>query len=450
MANKEIQIRQKVNEVWKPLFIHRNGIRYIILMGGRGAGRSYAASQYALARLTGKGYFRCAIMRAVHSDIRLSLWQELNDRIAEQGIEEAEGLNLVDNKMSVSYGDNVINAIGFRAGSGTRSAKLKSLANYNTVIIEEAEEIGESEFRTLDDSLRTVKDGQEITVVFCLNTPAKSHWFIREFFDLVPSDEYIGFYTPVLNEKHKDDSLFLYYNFEANASNLDAHTIKRYEDYKNTNPAYYYQVIKGLCPETVRGRIYKDWRLIDEVPHEAKLVRRGMDFGWSPDPLHLCDIYYFNGGYILDQLIHGLEIENKTVADVIKAQTYPSVLTVADSAEEKSIKEIKGYGVNIVGAEKGPDSVIFGIKVVAGMRISVTKRSTNLWESYENYAWKETKDGVSLGIPNHYLSDPMDAARYGLTSLLNTQSPEQEKKSAAENYVKQQEFVNMQAKRAGL
>src|SRR5690606_39155199 len=100
----------------------------------------------------------------------------------------------------------------------------KSLANYNTVIIEEAEEIGEEEFRTLDDSLRTVQG--EITVVFCLNTPPRSHWFIKEFFDLEPSG-IDGFHRPVLNERHKEDTEFLYFNHRSNISNLDAHTIKR-------------------------------------------------------------------------------------------------------------------------------------------------------------------------------------------------------------------------------
>lgn len=445
MAN-QIKINQVVNEVWEPLFVHKDNVRYIILMGGRGAGRSYVASQYALAKLIGPEYFRCAIMRAVHSDIRLSLWQELNDRIEEQGIENAEDLHLVPNSMTAEYGENSINAIGFRASSGARSAKLKSLAGYNTIIIEEAEEIGESEFMKLNDSLRTVKGN--ITVVFCLNTPPKSHWFIREFFDLEHS-EIQSFHVPVLNEAHKDDTIFLYYNYRSNLANLDQHTAKRYSDYKNTKPDYFYHMIEGLCPDTVRGKIYKDWKLIDSVPHEAKLVRRGMDFGWSPDPMHLCDIYYYNGGYILDELLHGTEIENKQVAEVIKSQQH-NVLTVADSAEPKSIAEIKGYGVNIIGTEKGADSVIFGIKVVSGMRISVTRRSTHIWESYENYSWAETKDGVSLGVPNHYLSDPMDAARYGLVSIVNTINPEQEIINKAQEFVAKQEFVKMTVKRHGL
>lgn len=443
---KQVKLNQIVNEVWKPLFIHKNGIRYIILMGGRGAGRSYAASQYATAKLFGPDYFRCAIMRAVHSDIRLSLWKELNDRFEEQEVQDVEGLHLVPNSMTAEYGSNSITAIGFRASSGARSAKLKSLAGYNTIIIEEAEEIGEMEFMKLNDSLRTIKG--EITVILCLNTPPKSHWFIREFFDLELS-EHSGFHIPKLNAKHSEDTIFLYENFRCNLANLDAHTVKRYEEYRNIKPDYFFHVIEGLCPDTVRGRIYKDWKLIDDIPHEAKLIRRGLDFGWSPDPLHLCDIYYYNGGYILDQLLHGQEIDNKQTAEVIKSQIH-QVLTVADSAEPKSIAEINSYGVNIIGAEKGQDSVIYGIKVVSGLRISVTRRSTELWESYENYSWAETKDGISLGIPNHYKSDPMDAARYGLVSIFGTISPEQEKKEVAKRYVQKQEFVKMTTKRHGL
>mgnify|MGYP000894122276 FL=1 len=113
-----IKINQIVNEVWKPLFIKRNGVRYIILMGGRGAGRSYVASQFALANLISDNYFRCAIMRAVHSDIRLSLWQDLLDRIHDQGAENS--IHLINNEMTAKYGRNSINAIGFRASSGNR------------------------------------------------------------------------------------------------------------------------------------------------------------------------------------------------------------------------------------------------------------------------------------------------------------------------------------------
>lgn len=439
-----MQIQQVVNKVWEPLFIHGKGIRYIILMGGRGAGRSYVASQFILAKLTSNEYFRCAMMRAVHSDIRLSIWQELQDRILEQEVQES--IRIVDNSMTASYGRNTVTAVGFRASSGSRSAKLKSLASYNTVVIEEAEEIGEAEFRQLNDSLRTTQG--EITVVFCLNTPPKNHWFIREFFDLAPTPE-PGFYLPTLKKEREKDSLFLFHNYRANIANLDNHTIMRYEEYKHKNPEYYFHMIEGYCPETVRGRIYSGWQIIEEVPHEARLVRFGIDWGWFPDPTVLVAVYYYNGGYIIDELAHGNYIENKTIAELILSQEQRA-LTVADSNEGKSIEDLKQAGVNIVKADKGPGSVDYRIKCVAGSRISVTRRSRNVWASYEVYSWAETKDGEPKGEPNHYMSDAMDAVGYAIVSLIDTINPDREAEVLAQHAVSKQQFVQMATKRYGL
>lgn len=461
VANQSKIINQKVNIGWKPLFIKRGGVRYIIMMGGRGAGRSYAASQFATAKLIAPSYFRCAIMRLVHEDIRKSIWQEIVDRVADQGMTSNIGIS--DSNMRMRYkikrddGSeqiNSIDAIGFTS-SGQRSAKLKSLASYNTVIIEEAEEIGEAEFMQLDDSLRTVKDGVDITVILCMNTPPKGHWIVQKWFNLEPIDtpgSTIGFTRPVLKPECVIDTEFLYFNFRSNVDNLDAHTVKRYLAYRDTKPDYYYHKIEGLCPDIVRGRIYSGWQLIDAVPHEAKLVGRGLDFGWWPDPLHLCNVYYYNNGYILDQLLHGNYISNETVAITIKKDETDNqrAVTFADSAEPKSIQDIADEGVNIVGVEKGKGSVEHRIKVVSGLRISVTRRSKQLWTGYETYAWKEDKDGNPLGIPAHPGSDPMDSSGYCLVSVVDFLDPEEESKVIAQHAVTHQQFVEQSTNRYGL
>ncbi len=445
-------VNQVVNECWEPLFIKRNGVRYVIVMGGRGAGRSYVASQYALARLISPDYFRCAIMRLVHEDIRDSIWQEIMDRVADQEVEDHIGI--ANNAMRMRFGQNTINALGFTS-SGKRSAKLKSLASYNTIIIEEAEEIGEAQFMQLDDSLRTVKG--DITVVLCLNTPPRNHWIIQRWFDLIPAYDIDGmlidgFNTPVLKPECAVDTEFLYYNFRSNIKNLDAHTVKRYLDYKNTKPHYYWHKIEGLCPNEIRGRIYSGWKLIDDIPHEARLVGRGLDFGWFPDPLHLCNVYYYNGGYILDQLLHGNYIKNETVAHTIKQDELNGqrALTIADSAEPKSIQAIADEGVNIIGVEKGKGSVEFRIKTVSGLRISVTRRSKNLWDGYEIYAWKEDKDGNPLGTPAHPGSDPMDAAGYCLVSVVENIDPEEADKQRAVHVHNEHQLVQTTQQRYGL
>ena len=166
----------------------------------------------------------------------------------------------------------------------------------------------------------------------------------------------------------------------------------------------------------VEGKIYKDWAIVDEVPHEARLERRGLDFGYSNDPTAIVDIYYYNGGYILDELTCLKGLSNKQIADILKNQEN-NVLTIADSAEPKSIDEIASYGVNIQGATKGQGSVNQGIQWVQDQKISVTKRSLNVIKAYRNYLWKTDKEGKILNIPDHYLSDCPDAIRYGMDDL---------------------------------
>lgn len=226
-------------------------------------------------------------------------------------------------------------------------------------------------------------------------------------------------------------------------------------DWNPTNSYWYYEEVKGkrndveeltltyldneaLAPEIVRsieqrrnrkgwfqvyglgqlgeveGKIFKDWQIIDEVPHEARLVRRGLDFGYTNDPSVLIDIYRYNGGFILDEIIYQTGLSNRQIADTIKSREN-NVLTIADSAEPKSIDEIRSYGVNIIGASKGSGSVLQGIQFVQDQRISVTKKSINTIKDYRNYLWKTDRGGKIINEPEHTFSHSCDAIRYGLS-----------------------------------
>lgn len=165
----------------------------------------------------------------------------------------------------------------------------------------------------------------------------------------------------------------------------------------------------------VEGKIYKDWQFIDEIPHEARLERRGLDFGYSNDPSAIVDVYYYNGGYILDEIVYQKGLSNKQIADIIL--NSPQTITVADSAEPKSIDEIKMYGVNIIPTVKGRDSVVQGIQFVQNQRISVTKRSLNLMKEYRNYLWETDKEGKILNEPIGIFNHCMDAIRYAFDGM---------------------------------
>ena len=169
----------------------------------------------------------------------------------------------------------------------------------------------------------------------------------------------------------------------------------------------------------VEGKIYKDWAIIDEISHEARLERYGLDFGYSNDPTAIVSIYRYNGGFILDEITYQKGLSNKQISDIFSNQ--PKALIIADSAEPKSIDEIMSYGVMIQAAQKGQGSVLQGIQYVQDQRISVTKRSLNIIKEYRNYMWITDKDGKILNEPDVLYNHSMDAIRYGLESLKPTE-----------------------------
>ena len=175
----------------------------------------------------------------------------------------------------------------------------------------------------------------------------------------------------------------------------------------------------------IEGKIYKDWQIIDEIPHEARLVRRGLDFGYTNDPSAIIDIYSYNGGYILDEVCYQKGLSNKQLADILLSTTDQG-LVIADSAEPKSIDEIRSYGIMIIPTVKGKDSVRQGIGYVQDQKISVTKRSVNVIREYRNYLWKTDGDGRIINEPEHTFSHSMDAIRYGMDSLKPVGTPTRE------------------------
>ncbi len=401
---------QQVSEIYRPLFTEHP--RYFILMGGRGAGRSTVASQFANAKLVAPEYFRCAIMRYILGDIRNSIFREITDRAEENGIDDK--LKISD--MNIEYGSNSINAVGFKKSSGDQKSKLKSLASYNCVIIEEADEVPEEDFMQLDDSLRTIKG--DITIVLLLNPPAKDHWILKRWFTLEDSEQK-GFYTPKLGPDVKD-TIAIIADYHTNEKNLAPASIEQYENYKLTKPNHYYNMIKGYVPETVQGLIYPNFQIIDELPVEARLRRRGLDYGYTNDPSAIVDIYEWNNAYIWDEVFYAKGASNKDLADVIKMQPE-QVLLIPDSSEPKSNDELSNYGINLTPAQKGAGSVNYGIQHCQEQVIYITRRSVNLIKEKNNYAWMiDKRTGETINIPIDMWNHGMDAGRYAMESLRPT------------------------------
>jgi len=232
------------------------------------------------------------------------------------------------------------------------------------------------------------------------------------YLDWNPTNEF-WFYTEVKDKR--DDVELLILTYKDNEA-LSKEIIESIEQRKNRKG--WWQVYGLGQLGEVEGKIYKDWNIIEFVPHEARIERRGLDFGYSNDPSAVIDVYYYNGGYILDEVLYKKGQSNKQIADTIN-NTEQECLCIADSAEPKSIDELKMYGINVMPSVKGQGSIATGIGFVQAQKISMTKRSVNLIAEYRNYLWKvDSKTGRILNEPEGGFDHALDAVRYALTSTM--------------------------------
>lgn len=235
------------------------------------------------------------------------------------------------------------------------------------------------------------------------------------FADWNPVSEYF-MYTDYIGKR--DDVDFEILTYKDNES-LDESIVREIESRKD-NKRFWQVYGLGLLGEA-EGRIYTGWQEIDEIPFEARLERRGLDFGYTNDPTAIIDVYYYNGGYIFDERLYQKGMSNKQIADFIKSLDEPNTLVIADSAEPKSIDEIKSYGINILPANKGAGSINQGIQRIQDQKISITRRSTNAIKEYRNYLWKTDRDGKSTNTPDDMWNHAGDAERYAMESLIKTE-----------------------------
>lgn len=397
--------------LYKPIFTTK--ARYIHLWGGRGRGGSFTATQLALRLITSKDYFRGYFMREVFNDIRDSLWRDFKDRIEENETLNEADFAFNDSQMTVTYlpTGNMIMSKGFKKSSGNRTAKLKSLAGATHVFIEEAEENDESNFRQLDDSLRTKKGSTMIVMVF--NPPHKNHWIIKRWYNLIES-EIEGYYRATA--KPDPTLLSIFSTYEQNYENLNEsfrhnYDVKYKEEHDNktaTDETYYPTMVKGLISEGLKGRIFKNWQ-IGVMPNQYPKFY-GLDFGFN-DPVALVEIEMHDNKIWVRELIYQSGMTNREISDRMKELGVKGKI-IADSAEPKSIRELRQMGWNIQEAVKGSDSIRAGIKYLKQFSVYLTSDSKNFWHEYEEYRWSLDYNKEPTNVPVDENNHLMDALRY--------------------------------------
>ena len=160
----------------------------------------------------------------------------------------------------------------------------------------------------------------------------------------------------------------------------------------------------------LQGAVFTNYTIIDRIPEEARLIGIGLDFGYSADPTAIIEIYTYNNQRILNEKAYQTKMLNSDIAKILPV----SVPIVADSAEPKSIEEIRRqkHGILIKGATKGKDSINYGIDVMQRQDYLVTKSSTNLIKELRSYCWDTDKTGKRLNKPIDNFNHAIDAVRY--------------------------------------
>jgi phage terminase large subunit len=167
---------------------------------------------------------------------------------------------------------------------------------------------------------------------------------------------------------------------------------------------------------SLEGVCIPDWKEIDTVPNEARLLGHGMDFGYV-DPTTIIGLYKWNEAYIADEVFYKSNTVLRDVSLFLRHNNIKDNI-IADQAEPKSIETLRRDGHNIYPCTKGRDSVNFGINLINQNEIYVTSRSRNLKRELQGYVWAKDKDGNTLPKPTGEHPDCIDAFRYVLTDTL--------------------------------
>lgn len=226
--------------------------------------------------------------------------------------------------------------------------------------------------------------------------------------DFNPTHEF-WYHTELKQDDDFEEIVLTYKDNEALSENIVKEIEKAREKAKTSDYWANWWRVYGLgLTGSLEGVVFSNWKQIPSLPTEAELIGCGLDFGYSNDPTALIGIYKWNGKRILDEIIYTKGMVNSEIARYI-----PEGVTVwADSAEPKSIEEIRRLGHDIRAVKKGADSISFGIQTMQTQEYLVTERSLNTIKEFRNYCYDTDKNGKTLNKPIDMYNHSIDAIRY--------------------------------------
>lgn len=396
----EIDYASVINPTYLPYLDSVSRVQ--IYYGGSSSGKSVFLAQRDVIDILqgGRNFLVC---RQVGRTLRGSVVQEVNKVISEWGLSDLFSINKTDGTVTCKNGYQVVFA-------GLDDVeKLKSMVPakgvFTDVRIEEATEVEKDSIKQLLKRQRGGDEGTPKRLVMSFNPILKSHWIYQEYFsNLGWADAQKGFTSDALSilKTTYKDNLF-----------LTAEDISGLESEKDQ---YYYNVYTLGLWGILGHVIFKNWRVEDLAGMADQFTnhRHGLDFGFSSDPAALSVSHYDRMRktiYIYDEM-YETGLTNDVLADRIIGKIGHDRVA-CDSAEPKSIAELKQYGVNAYPVAKGRDSVLHGIQWLQQQTIIINKKCINAQNEFGVYHWKEDAGGNALPVPVEKGDHLIDGTRYG-------------------------------------
>jgi phage terminase large subunit len=384
------------NEVYLPLLDNKE--RWTVIMGGGGSGKSHFVTQKMILKALKYPNRKILVIRKVAGTLRESVYALFIDQLSSMGILQYCKYTTSHMKIVLPNGSEFI-FMGL-----DDSEKIKSIAGIDDIIIEEATELTFDDFMQLNTRLRSKAKNQQIHLMY--NPVSKSNW-VYDFFHV----------------KNQDNCLVLRTNYTHNKF-LPKSYVDSLLSYKETNPLYYQVYAMGEFGNLGKS-VFNNWKeeafdvneLIKENDHLKTAI--AMDFGFTNDPttimFSLADLENKKLYIVEETWQKGLL--NNEIAEIIHEKGYHKQVILADSAEPKSIEEIRGLGVpKIKGVKKGAGSINQGIQFMLQFEIIIHPSCKQTIQEFRDYSY--LKDKVTDQYVNGKFTGAdhcIDAIRYSLT-----------------------------------
>ncbi|MBQ3463653.1 MAG: PBSX family phage terminase large subunit [Clostridia bacterium] len=377
------------------------------LKGGRGSTKSTFVSVEIILGMMQNPDANAVAIRKVAEYLKDSVYNQLLWAIDALGVSHLWQPKL--SPLEIVYkptGQRII----FRGAD--KPQKLKSTKVHKGYIryiwYEEVDEFnGMNEIRTVNQSL--MRGGERFTVFYSYNPPkSQRSWVNREV--LTEGKDKIVHHSTYLDVSRE----WLGEVFRIEAEHL-----------KKVNPKAYEHEYLGIITGT-GGEVFANItprRITDEEIAAFDKIKRGIDFGYASDPFVYIVCHYDSKHrllYVFDE-IYKVGLANHKAAEMIKSRTHYNQIIVCDSAEPKSINDLRQYGFRVRGAKKGPDSIEYGIKFLQsleGIIIDNTRCPEAAKEFYGYELEPDGNDGFKAGYPDKN-NHTIDAVRYALEDEIN-------------------------------